>query len=146
MGALRELISAMLFDATVEEKARLARISYRIAVTIFIVWAVGVFRPFGLGGFARADDIEKRRNEAIAAAVEPLKMELTSINKVLTSQDVVLKQIRIDQLATKLRDLRNIQCSTTDHDALNRIATEINSTQIQYRELTGERYPFEACK
>ena len=146
MGEFRNLLSALLFDSTPEEKAKLSRAMFRIAGLVFVVWSLGTFRPVGLGGFAKADDIEKKRTEAIEAAVGPLRMQLTTITTQLTVQDQVLKQIRIDQLATKLRDLHNMQCATDDKDALSRIATEINNTQIQFRVLTGERYPFEACK
>lgn len=146
MSEIRELLTTILFDSTPEEKAKLFRAMFRIAALVFVVWSIGLMRPFGLGGFAKADDVEVKRNEAIEVAVGPIRTQLSMITTQLTIQDQVLKQIRIDQLATKLRDLHNIECTTKDHNGLDRIATEIEATQRQYRDLTGERYPFEACK
>ena len=134
MGAIKDIISAMLFDATVEEKAKFARISYRIMVSVFMAWALGMFTFAGFQGFATEADVEQKRSEAL----KPIQADLGDLKE-------GVKAIRTDQLGAKLRDLRQMWCAATDHDAKSRLASEIDKTQLEYKKLVGDRYPFEAC-
>ena len=118
MDAVRDIFAALLGDASPEERARLMRLAYRITVTGALLWAYGLLTPVGLHGFARADAVDDK----VQSAVEPIRAQL---GEVLTEQAVqgeVLKQIRTDQLAQKLRELKRTCCMAgADHEVRARM-------------------------
>lgn len=142
MGSLKDVVGALLFDSTPEEKASVFRLVFRVFGAGFVAYSFGILAPFGMSGFVRADSVDDK----VQAAVEPLRSQIGQVSVQLEAQDRVLKQIRIDQLSTKLRELHIIQCSAKDPYSQERLAAEIETAQRQYRELVGERYPFDACK
>jgi hypothetical protein len=92
---------------------------------------------------ARADDVDRK----ITSALQPVTAQLGAITSQLAGQDEVLKSIRADQLATKLRELKRTCCvAGSDPDIKARMDAEIESTQREYRALTGERYPLPECE
>ncbi len=144
MSKLSDLWPLLLADATPEEQARVLRIGFRIVVSCSLLWAFGMFAPVGLNGFARADEIDSK----IQSAVEPVRAQLGQITTQLAMQDEVLKSIRIDQLAQKLRELKLTGCIAGGADSAvrERLEQEIERTQREYRALAGERYPLpERC-
>lgn len=144
MSALRDLIAMIFGEASPEERARILRIAYRIAVSGSLLWAFGTFAPVGITGFARADEVDQK----ITAAIEPVSKQVAGVAAVQAQQGEVLKQIRIDQLGTKLRELHRVCCATPRADDISheRLNIEIEAAQREYRALTGERYPLpERC-
>lgn len=144
MGKLDIFLDAVLgANSTPEERARVVRIGFRVVVAGSLLWAFGLLSPFGLVGFARANDVDDK----IQAAVEPVRAQLGAITTQLAAQDEVLRNIRIDQLATKLRELKRACClSGGDPEVRHRMEEEIERAQRNYRELTGERYPLPECR
>lgn len=139
LTALQDVIFG---DATPEERLRVARIMFRGAVVVLFGWAFGVLAPLGLIGFARSDVVD----EKITSAMQPVTAQLGAITTQLAGQDAVLKQIRADQLSTKLRELKRTCClAGSDHEVRARMEFEIEATQREYRALTGERYPLPEC-
>jgi hypothetical protein len=139
---VRDYINALLWDATPEERAKFTRLAWRVTVTVCLFWAWGLFGPLGAQGFARADEIDTK----IRAAVQPVATQLGAITTQLAQQDAVLREIRIDQLATKLRELKRVCClAGSDPTSRARLEYEIDIAQRSYRELTGERYPLPDC-
>src|SRR5574343_1670716 len=106
MGAVRDVLSSFLMDATPEERARVFRLLFRLVVSVYITWAIGVYAPLGFNGVARADDVDQK----IQGALQPVTAQLGQITTQLAGQDEVLRQIRADQLATKLRELKRTCC------------------------------------
>lgn len=142
MGAVRDVLSAFLMDATPEERARVFRLLFRLVVSVYITWAVGMYAPLGFNGVARADEVDQK----IKGALQPVTAQLGQITTQLAGQDEVLKQIRADQLATKLRELKRTCCLVgADPSVKARMEFEIEQAQRQYRSLTGERYPLPEC-
>lgn len=145
MNALRDLISMIFGEASPEERARILRIAYRIAVLGSLLWAFGTFAPIGITGFARADDVDDK----ITSALEPVAKQVAGVATVQAQQGEILKQMRIDQLGAKLRELHHTCCVTPRADDISheRLNIEIEATQREYRALTGERYPLpERCE
>lgn len=145
MSALRDLIAMIFGEASPEERARILRMAYRIAVSGALLWAYGLLAPVGLVGFARADDVDQK----ITAAVAPIAAQVSNVQAVQVQQSEVLKQIRVDQLGQKLRELHRVCCATPRADDISheRLNIEIEATQREYRALTGERYPLpEKCE
>ena len=143
MGAIRDIFAALLGDASPEERAKLYRIIYRCCVTGALLWAFGFLAPAGLQGFARANEVDDK----VQSAVEPIRAQLGAITTQLAVQDEVLQSIRIDQLATKLRELKRTCClAGSDREVQARMEREIEAAQQEYRALTSERYPLPECE
>lgn len=140
--ALRELLLATIGDASPEERARLARIAFRIVVAVHIAWACGLLAPMGLTGFVFAQDVDSK----IQSAVEPIRAQLGAITTQLATQEAIQKRILAGQLAAQARDLHRLKCATTDDYTRARMERDIEDAQQEYRTLTGERYPLPACK
>ena len=129
-------------DATPEERARLFRLLFRLSTAIYVTWALGLYAPLGFNGVARADQVDDK----IAAGLKPVTAQLGAITTQLAGQEEVLKQIRADQLATKLRELKRTCClAGSDAEIKARMEQEIERAQREYRTLTGERYPLPEC-
>ena len=142
MDAVRDIIRALLGDATPEERAKLARLTYRIIVSVSLLWSFGWLSGFGLQGFAKASEVDDK----IQSSVEPIRAQLGAITTQLATQDEVLKSIRADQLAQKLRELKRTCClSGADERVVVRMEIEIERAQLEYIKLTGGRYPLPEC-
>jgi len=139
----------MVRDALIElfppDVPRLVR--WRLAVSlalamfcIHIAWACGLMP--NASGFARADDVD----EKISAAVDTIYKEIGKVAKQQADTDEVVKDIRAEQIATRLRELRAVLCNATDHEDTQRLSTDIETAQRAYKKLTGERYPAQGCK
>ena len=141
---LRDLVELFFDgDAPTPLHVRVTRTLFRVLGILFVAWAAGMFEPWS-SGFARADEIDKK----IAITIVPLKQQVAEIAAVQAQQSDVLKQIRIDQLGQKLRDLQRACCAVpkADEALRERMKAEIEVTQREYRALAGERYPLpEGC-
>ncbi len=91
-------------------------------VFLFVVPTLVPFIPF-MAKVAWADDVDDKINSAMKPVLQQLK-----------EQNDALREIRKDQLATKLRELHTILCATPDRVTVARMA-----------DLTGDRYPFDRC-
>lgn len=118
---MRDLISAV-FPPGVP-----AVMKWRLSVFVFMVlfmghigWACGYLGPIGLGG-----------GFALAADQKETDRKLTKILQLQISE-------RIRSLSYECRVL-------VGHDAKARKASEIEEWQLQYRQLSGERYPEPGC-
>lgn len=141
MGALKDIFSEFLADASPEERARVLRLLFRIIVSAHILWACGFLAPMGLTGFVFADDVDSK----IESAVKPIYGQLGAITSQLADQDAVLKAIRSDQLATTIRELHAVLCLTENRHDRERLAAGIEVAQRQYRALVGDWYPLDGC-
>ena len=139
----------MVRDALIElfppDVPRLVRwrltISFVCAVFLFhVLWACG-FVP-GVPGFAYADEVDKK----IGKALEPLYAQVGQLAKQQADTDEVVKDIRAEQIATRLRELKTMLCNAANHADSARLNTDIEVAQRQYRQLTGERYPAQECE
>lgn len=139
----------MVKDALIElfppDVPRLVR--WRLAVSlalamfcIHIAWACGLMP--NASGFARADDVD----EKISAAVDTLYKEIGKVAKQQADTDDVVKEIRAEQIATRLRELRAVLCNAANHTDSARLNTDIEVAQRQYKRITGERYPVPECE
>lgn len=142
MGALKDIFGSLMLDATPEERAKTMRLMFRIIVTVHIAWACGLLAPWGLAGFVFAGEVDDK----IQAAVEPIRSELGNVSEKVARTEEISKRILIGQIASQLRDLNRLRCSTADHDMRSRMEKDIEEGEQEYRALTGERYPLPACK
>lgn len=118
---MRDLITA-IFPPGVP-----AVMKWRLSVFVFIVaflghvgWACGYLGPIGLGG-----------GFALAADQKATDAKLTRILQL--------------QISERIRSLSYERCLVIGHDAKARKAGEIEEWQMQYRQLSGERYPEPGC-
>ena len=142
MGFLKDFFSAFMVDATPEERAHMLRLGFRIVVTVHIAWACGLLAPLGMNGFVFAGEVDDK----IQAAVEPIRAELGNVSEKVARTEAISKRILVGQIASQLRDLNRLRCSTTDHDMRSRMEKDIEEGEQEYKALTGERYPLPACK
>lgn len=139
------MVKDVLIELFPPDVPRLVRwrlmISFTCAVFLFhIAWACG-FVP-GVPGFALADDVDQK----IDQAMQPVRAQLGQITTQIASQDDILKSIRLDQLAARIRDLQQQRCEAKDRHVKESIDEEIDRQQRQYRVLAGERCPLPACE
>ena len=131
----------LLGDASDTERRAFYRVAWRLMVIAAILAGWGAFTPI-LPGFAKADEVDDK----IQSSVEPIRAQLGAITTQLATQDDVLKSIRIDQLATKLRELKRTCClAGSDAEIRARMEQEIERAQQEYRTLANERYPLPPC-
>lgn len=142
MDAIRTVLAAAFGDATPEERARVLRIGYRVMVTVSLMWAFGWLTGFGLQGFTRADEVDAK----IQSAVEPIRAQLGQITTQLARGEEVQKRILQGQIASQLRDLNRLRCSSQEENVRLRMERDIEEAEQEYKALTGERYPLPACK
>ena len=57
-----------------------------------------------------------------------------------------MKDIRAEQIATRLRELKTMLCNAANHADSARLNTDIEVAQRQYKRITGERYPVPECE
>lgn len=136
-------------DASPEVRLRMARIAFRIGVAVHIAWACGFLAPLGLAGFVSADDL----NPEVQEQVEPIRAEVgklaTKVGKLETAVDLVAKQNRLilmSQIASEIRDLYRLKCSTKDEHIRLRMERSLDERQEDYKQHAGERYPLPSCK
>jgi hypothetical protein len=143
MGRLSELLDALFPEGNPEERARTLRVIFRVVVAVHLLYAWNLLSPVGFTGFAKANEID----EKIAAAVTPVQAQLKTITVQLEMQDEVLRSIRVDQLSTKLRELKRTLCltGTADQQISERLQADIEKAQLEYYRLTGGRYPIPEC-
>lgn len=119
------------------------RLAISLAIAMFMVhiaWACGLMP--NASGFARADDVD----EKISAAVDTLYKEIGKVAKQQSDTDEVVKEIRAEQIATRLRELKTMLCNAANHTDSARLNTDIEVAQRQYKRITGERYPVPECR
>ena len=109
---------------------------------LFILWAFGSFGLLGFDGFARANDVDTK----IQQAVSPIKRDIAEINEKLSQNQKIQKRILASQLSAQLRDLNKLRCTTTDVLLRQRVEADIEEAEQEYIILTSERYPLIACK
>jgi hypothetical protein len=150
LEVLKDLLNVLLYDTSPGERLRMARVTYRAAVAVFLVWSIGFFAPVGYGGFARGDEVD----EKIKAAVDPVKAqleeikakELAAIKTQLDTSARTQRKILSAQLSSQLRDLNRLRCTASDAAVRGRMENEIEESEMEYQQLTGDRYPLPACK
>ena len=148
MAKLPDLGLLIWGDATQEEKLRTMRVGYRIVVTGSLLWAFGWFSPW-LPGFARADEVDDK----VQAAVEPIRSEVGQVSRKVG--DIDSRMVRVEsqntrilkgQIATELRELNKIKCTSTDDHQRARLDVVIEERQEEYAKLGHDRYPLPPCR
>jgi hypothetical protein len=142
MGALKDIFSSLMLDATPEERAKTLRLMFRIIVSVHIAWACGLLAPWGLSGFVFAGEVDDK----IQSAVEPIRSELGQVAAKVARTEEISKRILVGQIASQLRDLNRLRCTTSDEHVRMRMERDIEEGEQEYKHLTGERYPLAACK
>jgi hypothetical protein len=141
MGKFSELLDALFPEDNPEDRARTYRVLFRVIVAVHVLFAWNLFSPFGLHGFAVADEVD----EKIKQAVQPVQTQLVAITGQLEMQDAVLRSIRTDQISTKIRDLVRTACESKSDAVRERMQSEIERAELEYVKLTGGRYPIPDC-
>jgi hypothetical protein len=142
MGFLKEILDSLTADASPEERARTYRLFFRVVVAVHIIWACWFLAPIGVQGFVFAGEVDDK----IQSAVEPIRNELGQVAAKVARTEEISKRILIGQLASQLRDLNRLRCTTTDEHVRMRMERDIEEGEQEYKQLTGERYPLAACK
>lgn len=103
-----------------EEQVRGAiTVGWRLALVVHIAFACGWLGFLGLPGFAMASD---------------QKATDTKLTKILQLQ-----------ISDRIRSLSYERCLLIGQDQKARKASEIEEWQLQYRQISGERYPEPGC-
>lgn len=155
MGWLETVLSGVA-EATAEEKAKLARIAFRLVVAVHIMWVCGLLQPLGLEGVVFAHDVEPKVQEhltPIRTEISAISTKVRGIEDKLDYTNELVIEVLVGNMANQLRDLNRLRCTTTDDHVRMRMERDIEDGQRKYMELTshgtpgaGERYPLPACK
>ncbi len=150
MFKLQQLFELFMYDSSPGERLRVARLFYRLGVLFFVLWGVGALSAFGVSGFAKAQDVDRKIQEAVGPIKEQLEdirsNELVALKTKLENGERMQKRILAAQISSQLRDLNRLRCSTKDTTVRSRMEQDIEQAEQEYRQLTGERYPLPACK
>lgn len=111
-------------------------VGWRLGVIAFCLWAIGTFNTYGVGGFARADEVDQK----IATAVEPIKKELSEQRLIIESVAQQLTETLVEAKASEIRHLVSRRCKETDATERSRIIRELDRKQYEFAKLRGERY------
>lgn len=129
------------------------RIALVACSTFFIQWVVLMPALFmelpKVGQVVWADQVdqqiaalEKRTNEQMAE----VKDRLNSTDRKITEQSTILRQMRIDSMEKKLKDLQREWCLTTVRSTKELLDVQIADEMRRYRSLAGEEYRSRACE
>lgn len=118
-------------------------LGWRSLLGFHILWAAGALTFFGVEGFAKDTDVDKK----ISAAMAPIKQDLTEQREILTTVATQLKITLSEGKATEIRLLARQRCpaqrtAMTDLESLNK---EIERKQEEYAKLVGQRYNIPTC-
>jgi hypothetical protein len=110
----------LAFGLTDEQAKGAVIVGWRALIVAHVFWACGWLSMFGIGGgFALASDQR--------------------------STDAKLTKILQLQLSERIRSLSYERCLVIGHEQKARKASEIEEWQLQYKQLSGERYPEPGC-
>jgi hypothetical protein len=112
-----------------------------LTLTFLVLPAMTIGLP-RIGSVAWGSEVDDKIEQAIA----PVNAQLVEIKAQLDRGQEVQKRILQGQLASQLRDLHRLECTTTDEMTRSRMERDIEDAQQEYRTLAGERYPLPACK
>jgi hypothetical protein len=138
--------NAIWGDATVADRLRFIRITFRFLVFFHIAWACGWLVPFGIYGFAWARDVKSDREVSHAELITPINRKLAEMDGKIEEALRLQRKLLVGQLTAQLRDLNRMRCNTTDLLTRVRLEQDIEEAQNNYRFLTQERYPITLCK
>lgn len=145
----RDVLYAAVGDASPEDRARLIRIAFRILVAVHILWACGALAPLGLDGFVFANDVSPKvqeQVEPIRSEVGKLRSEVGDVKSQLSRVEDQNRRILMSQIASEIRDLYRLKCTTRDDHIRQRMERSLDDRQEEYRKLAKERYPLPTCK
>lgn len=113
---------------------------WRIATLATVLWMLGTFKEYGLGGgFAYAGEVDQK----IAAAIEPVAKEQKEQRQVLETLSRQLNEQLANGVASEIRNLVGRRCSTPkESPERDRLQREIDRKQDEYEALRKSRYPF----
>lgn len=120
------------------------RFMARSVLLFFMIWALGGGTYVGLSeGFARADDTDKKINEAIGPMKEDIAELKTEQRRTSTQVESILRL----NLETRLRDLQRQYCNAEPNTPNRRLVDQnIRDTQYQYRRVNeGKSYDMPNC-
>lgn len=125
-----------------KEESRMLRqtgtkIIWRFVLAVFIAFSMNWLNFFGLSGFARAGDIDKKI-APLSAAVDKLAAAVQMQANAATTQTLQL-------LRVAMVDARVKQCHATKDETRTIYRNQINEAQERYRSLMGQYYPIPAC-
>jgi len=117
-GAFSALSAGFGLDR--KRQALVLRILWVLAVSGHIAWACGWLSMVGLGGFAKADDMSRLQQTVDASA------------RVTISQEI--------------RAQSRVRCASADQAVRDSLTRYIDSLQISYERVAGQRYPELPCE
>lgn len=108
-------------------------------LVLFIVFAFGGI--WHLNGFALASDVDTK----IAAAVKPINDKLNDIESTQVTQSTYLEQLVKSDFADRIDREVRARCSATTRDQKERIKSAIDTYQVGYKAVAGEKYDEPEC-
>lgn len=119
------------------------RISFIVAAGVLAAgWAV---TPYG---FARADDIRAKVDEAVkpvTAQVNALAAEVTQLKNIQQRDSERLTLVLANGVASELRFLKSKHCKESDSQERDRLIREMDRKQDEYNSLRGFFYNVPTC-
>jgi len=128
------MVKDVLLELLPPDIPRLVRwrltIALAIAMLFFhVAWACGLVP--GVPGFARADEVD----EKIGEKLKPLYEQVGQIAKQQADTDEVVKEIRADQLAQRIRELQALRCTNGNRFIGVNIFARLFTEKVRYAAL-----------
>lgn len=111
------------------------------SLTLFAIWALGVFSNYGSPGFAYAGDLENR----VVKLVQPLKEEQAAQRTLLANVSEQLKDTLAEGKAAEIRAQAVKRCKTKDESERETINREIDRKQAEFFRLESRYYLVPDC-
>lgn len=108
------------FNLTRSQQALVLRILWVLTVSIHIAWACGWLSAIGLIGFARANEVSQIQQTVNASA------------RVTLSQEIRMQA--------------RVRCAATDPAVRDSLTRYIDSLQVEYERVAGQRFPEPPCE
>lgn len=99
---------------------RLAHFALGVIMTVFMMWALGLFAAIGFPGFAKAADIQSVQRD--------------------------VKEINLSLLEQRIYEAQRLQCSASNAEAQKFYDGQVKKMHREYREASGILLPVPDCR
>jgi len=126
-----------------EHMPSVGRFFWRMALLLFVTYAIGGFAVLGMPGFASETEVSKYVDASVKEIKEKTQQTAEKVSDMQTALDEVLAELYM----RKIRETVRQRCKTPvdEYQERERLNGQIEEYQKRYRKYAGERYPLPAC-
>lgn len=116
-------------------------IFWRFGFVVFVMFSMGWLTIFGLIGFARADDVDRK----IAAWGTPMNITLVQLSKTVTDYGMAAKEQTLQQLRAAIVDAQVKKCRAPKAETAAIYRQMVMDAQERYYSIAQQSYAAPPC-